>query len=129
MKYLFFSLLAMGQAHAEEITIHSTSIYMIILLLILALIITSAFFVQKCKSKEELLNAKQAEFKALKVGKAQEDKESLQKRQAVEKEIIALNYTISDLERQLQEGTKNQVVSKLESLRQQRQAKPKGDAS
>ena len=129
MKYLFLSLLLMAQAHASEVTIHTTSIYMIILLLILALIITSAFFVHKCKQKEELLNAKQAEFKALKVGKAQEDKEALEKRQAVEKEIIALNYTISDLERQLQEGTKNQVVSKLEALRQQRQPRPKGDVS
>lgn len=37
-----------------------------------------------------------------------------------EKEIIALNHTIEQLELKLREGTKNQVVAKIEALQTQR---------
>lgn len=121
MKYLLLSLLSIRAVNASEITIHSTSIYMIIFFLILLSIIIYAFFRNKCEKQDEIMKEKIEKIKDLKMQKREAEKEAVNKKQAVEKEIILLNHTISDLERQLKEGSKNQIVAKIEALQQKRQ--------
>lgn len=120
MKILLLSLLTLCTAHAEEITIHPTSIYMIMFFLIMMLIITYAYFVNKCEKSQKMIKDKDEKIKVLEAAKIVDEKESLIKQQDVEKEITTLKHTISDLERHIKEGTKNQVVAKLEALQKKR---------
>jgi len=121
MKYLLLSLLTIYTAQAEEITIHPTSIYMIIFFLVLSVIIIYAYFIHKCDKQAKVLKEKTQKIETLETQKIEADKEGLTQKQAVEKEIIELNHTISDLQRQIKEGTKNQIVAKIEALEQKRQ--------
>jgi Tfp pilus assembly protein PilO len=121
MKYLLLSLLTLSSVNAAEITIHSTSVYMIMLFLVLALIIMFAYFNNKCEKYEKTIKEQKEKIKAFEKQNIADDKETLIKQQAVEKEIILLNHTISDLERQLKEGSKHQIVAKIEALQQKRQ--------
>jgi len=121
MKYLLLSLLTLGSAQAAEITIHSTSIYMIIFFLLLALIIMFAFFNNKCEKQAKIIKENQAKIKTFEAQTITDEKEAIMKQQAVEKEMILLNHTISDLERKLKEGSKHQIVAKIEALKEKRQ--------
>ncbi len=123
MKYLLLSLLTVISANAAEIAIHSTSIYIIIFFLILLLIATYAFFKKKCEKQVETINSKQEEIETLKQQITANEKEMVDRKNTVEKEIIQLNHQISNLERELKEGTKNQIVAEIEALRQKRNNK------
>jgi len=121
MKYLLLSLFTIGSANAAEITIHSTSIYMIMFFLILALIIMYAFFYNKCEKQTKTLKEKKEIIKSFEQQKVLSEKKMLNNQQTVEKEILSLNHDISDLKRQLKEGSKHQIVAKIEALQQKRQ--------
>ena len=124
MKYLLLTLLSIHTLHANntaEVTIHSSSVYLIMLFLLLALIVTYAFFINKCNDKQKLLEEKDANITTLKKQERENETASLKKNQEIEKEILSLQHTIADLERKIQEGTKNQVVAKIEALQRKRQ--------
>ena len=122
MKYLFFTLLFANTAYADEISIHSTSLYLIILFLCLALMISYAFYIYKATQRDERSKKQEKKIANLQKKKLENKNEYLQHIQKMEKEISNLKHTIVDLERQIQEGTKNQVVSKLEALQKKRQS-------
>ena len=122
MKYLFFTLLFANTAYAAEISIHSTSLYLIILFLCLALMISYAFYIYKATQRDERSKKQEKKIANLQKKKLENKNEYLQHIQKMEKEISNLKHTIVDLERQIQEGTKNQVVSKLEALQKKRQS-------
>ena len=124
MKYLLLTLLSIHTLHAKntaEVTIHSSSIYLIMLFLLLALIVTYAFFVHKCDKKQKLLKEKDANIATFEKQERKNETASLKKDKEIEKEILTLQHTIADLERNIQEGTKNQVVAKIEALQKKRQ--------
>ncbi|SFV70772.1 hypothetical protein MNB_SV-3-467 [hydrothermal vent metagenome] len=89
--------------------------------MILTLIITFAFFLNKCSKKKKLLEELEQNLSTLQKQKREDETALLKKEQGVEKEILALQHTITDLERKIQEGTKNQVVAKIEALEKKRQ--------
>ena len=124
MKYLLLTLLSIHTLHAKntaEVTIHSSSIYLIMLFLLLALIVSYAFFIYKCDKKQKLLEEKDANIATFEKQERENETTSLKKDKEVEKEILTLQHTIADLERNIQEGTKNQVVAKIEALQKKRQ--------
>ena len=124
MKYLLFTLLSIHTLYAKntaEVTIHSSSIYLIMLFLLLALIVTYAFFINKCDKKQKLLEEKEENIATFEKQERENETTSLKKDKEIEKEILTLQHTIADLERKIQEGTKNQVVAKIEALQKKRQ--------
>ena len=124
MKYLLLILFSIHIAHAKntaEVTIHSSSIYLIMLFLLLALIITYAFFINKCDKKKKFIEEKDEKIATYEKQERENETSSLKKDKEVEKEILTLQHTIANLERKIQEGTKNQVVAKIEALQKKRQ--------
>jgi len=123
MKYLLLTLLSIHTLQAKntaEVTIHSSSIYLIMLFLLLALIVTSAFFINKCDKKQKLLEEKEENIATFEKQERENETTSLKKDKEIEIEILALQHTIADLEHKIQEGTKNQVVAKIEALEKKR---------
>lgn len=124
MKYLLLSLLSIHTLYASnsaEVTIHSASVYLIMLFLMLALMVTYAYFLYKCNKQQKIIETKEAQITHYE--KQQRDTETslFKKDKEIEKEIFTLKHTIADLERKIQEGTKNQVVAKIEALEKKRQ--------
>jgi len=124
MRYLLLTLIAIDTVHAAEKPMNNSALYLTILFLILFIISTYAFYVRKCDKKNTLLQEKEKDIIALHQHHAMQEKESFQKESQKEKEILSLNHTIADLERKLQEGTKNQVVAKIETLQKKRKKAP-----
>lgn len=123
MKYLLFMLITIHMLYANntgEVTVHSSTIYLIMLFLVLALIVTYAFFINKCEKQQKQLNAKEKLIASLSKEEREKATATLKKEQEHEKEILILQHTIADLERNIQEGTKNQVVAKIEALQKKR---------
>ena len=124
MKYLLLTLLSIHTLYANnttaEVTIHSSSVYLIMLFLGLALIVSYAFFVHKCNKLQKLIEEKEGKIATFKKQEREDEIASLNKDKEVEKEILVLNHTIENLQRQMQEGTKNQVVLKIEELEKKR---------
>ena len=124
MKYLLLTLLSIHTLHAKEtaeVTIHTSSIYLIMLFLLLALIVTYAFFIHKCEKQQKILKSKDEKILMMENTEREKETAALKKEQEVQKEILMLQHTIADLERKMQEGTKNQVVAKIEALEKKRQ--------
>ena len=124
MKYLLLILLSLHTLYANEsdaVTIHSSSVYLVMLFLLLALMITYAYFIYKCKKTAKIIEEKEAQLTRLTKKEQEQEKSKVQKDQETEQEIVALKHTIADLERNIQEGTKNQVVAKIEALEKKRQ--------
>ncbi len=123
MRHLLLALLLIHTANAGEKAMQNTSLYLSIFFLILFIVSIYAFYVNKCNQKNILLQEKEKEIIALHQRYAEQEKEYFTKESEREKEILSLNHTIENMERKLQEGTKNQVVAKIESLQKKRQNK------
>ncbi|SFV56645.1 hypothetical protein MNB_SV-8-193 [hydrothermal vent metagenome] len=123
MRHLLLALLLIQTANAGEKAMQNTSLYLSIFFLILFIVSIYAFYVNKCNQKNILLQEKEKEIIALHQRHAEQEKEYFTKESEREKEILSLNHTIENMERKLQEGTKNQVVAKIESLQKKRQNK------
>jgi len=121
MRHLLLTLLIIYTANAGEKAVQNTSLYLAMFFLILFIVSIYAFYVNKCNQKNSLLQKKEKEIIALHQRNAEQEREYLTKKSEKEKEILSLNHTITDLERKLQEGTKNQVVAKIEALQKKRQ--------
>jgi len=127
MKYLLLTLLSLHTLYAnnvnnaDAVTIHSSSVYLIMLFLVLALMISYAFFIHKCNKIQKIIEEKDKELSNYDKKEREDELLALNRNQEVEKEILALQHTIADLERHIQEGTKNQVVLKIEALQKKRQ--------
>ncbi len=123
MRHLLLALLLIHTANAGEKAMQNTSLYLSIFFLILFIVSIYAFYVNKCNQKNILLQEKEKEIIVLHQRHAEQEKEYFTKESEREKEILSLNHTIENMERKLQEGTKNQVVAKIESLQKKRQNK------
>lgn len=124
MKYILLTLLSIHTLYANEsdaVTIHSSSVYLIMLFLLFALMITYAYFLFKCNKQKKTIEAKEAKIASFEKQLREDESTLFKKDKEVEQEIFTLKHTISDLERKMQEGTKNQVVAKIEALEKKRQ--------
>jgi len=91
----------------------------VFILLVLAFLLKRS---QKAlKENQILLNEKDEKIKWLRQISAENDYRQTSKIQDMEKKILELTYTIDKLEQKAKEGTKNQVVSKIEELQSKRE--------
>jgi rubrerythrin len=74
------------------------------------------------RSKDrKLLQEKEEKIVWLTRSNAENEQRHTQREQELEKEILKQAHTIETLELRMKEGTKNQVVSKIEELQNRRQ--------
>jgi ABC-type transport system involved in cytochrome bd biosynthesis fused ATPase/permease subunit len=76
---------------------------------------------QKRKSDTAILEEKEEKITWLRRIGAENEHRRTTKIQELEKQIVEQNHTIDKLEQKLREGTKNQVVAKLEALQRKRE--------
>lgn len=129
MKPLFMLFLLVHSLQAVEIPdmykMYQTPLYMMyggILFLFLFLLAMLLFLVKKNKKNRLLLEEKEEKIKWLRKIHAENEHRYTQREQEMEKEILKQTHTIESLELKLKEGTRNQVVSKIEELQNRRQA-------
>lgn len=115
-------LLFVHVAQAAEAPIYQTSLYTgtVFLFLLLAGIIV--VLMMKRTKDRQLLQEKEEKIVQLIRQNAENEQHHMQREQEMEKEILTLTHTIENLELRLKEGTKNQVVTKIEELQNKRQA-------
>jgi hypothetical protein len=75
---------------------------------------------KKSSQDKELLKEKESKITWLRQIHAENEQKHLKTVKELEKEILKLTHSIEKLELQLAEGTKNQVVQKIESLQKKR---------
>jgi len=122
MKHLLMLFLVVHTVQAAETPIYQTSLYTgtVSLFLLLAGI---SFVLMRGRAKDKkLLREKEEKILWLNQNNTENEQRHLQREQELEKEILKQAHTIENLELKLKEGTKNQVVSKIEELQKKRQA-------
>jgi len=121
MKYLLIPFLLFSTAQAVEIPLYQTSLYTGVAALFLILVTTVFVLMRKCAQEKKRLAEKEEKIVWQRQINAQNEHRHIQREQEMEKEILRLNHTIETLEIELKEGTKNQVVNKIEALQRKRQ--------
>jgi len=121
MKHILMLLFVVHTVQAAEAPIYQTSLYTgtVFLFLLLAGII--AVLMTKRSKDGKLLQEKEEKIVWLTRSNAENEQRHIQREQELEKEILKQAHTIETLELRLKEGTKNQVVSKIEELQNRRQ--------
>jgi F420-0:gamma-glutamyl ligase-like protein len=120
MKYIVVFLFFIQTVATAQSSVYETSLYtgtVAFFLLMLAIILVQ---MRKGSKERALLSEKEEKITWLRHVHAENEQRHLQKIQEMEKENLKLQHTIENLERKLQEGTKNQVVSKIEELQSRR---------
>jgi uncharacterized membrane protein YgaE (UPF0421/DUF939 family) len=119
------TILGSGVLFAEglERRIEGNEAYIAIGLVFALLVFAVLFFVRSSEAKRLRTQLKEKEEKVewLRRIKGENEYRLNQRIQELEKQTTELQHTIEDLERRLREGTKNQVVAKLEALQRKRE--------
>ena len=97
-------------------------IFMLMIFLILVFLFLSVRCKLSDKTNKKILAEKEEKIHFLRQINIENESRKIHKEHEVEKEILSLNHTIKNLEQQAKEGTKNQVVAKIEA-QQSRRAK------
>lgn len=121
MKYLLMILLSLHTVQASQTSLYETSLYtgtVFLFLLLLGIIIV---LMRNSSKNKQLLQEKEEKVTWLRQIHAENEHRHMQKEQEMEKEILKLTHSIENLELRLKEGTKNQVVEKIEELQNKRQ--------
>ena len=122
MKYLLIFLFMLQSLNAGDISAYETSLYtgtLFLFLLMLSIIIVQ---MRRGSADKEALKEKASKIDWLRQVRVEDQQRHTKEIQALEKEILTLTHTIERLEMKLAEGTKNQVVEKIEALEKKRQA-------
>jgi len=123
VKFILILCAFLNIVHASSESLYQTSLYTGTLFFFLLLAIIALILYKKHSKDQKLLEEKEEKITWLRQVHAENEHRYLKKEQETETEILSLKHTISDLERKLQEGTKNQVVAKIEALQKKRQNK------
>ena len=116
---------AMSAAFAEEkafLDTYQKEIALTALAIAILLIVLFVAQRKELKEAEALIKEKDEKIAWLRQIHAQNEHRLTQKIQELEKESMQQNHKIDKLETKLKEGTKNQVVAKIEELRAKREA-------
>lgn len=100
--------------------IYLVSLALLVLIPYLILLFLVVKYKKAFEKSEASLKEKEEKIKYLRQTHAEYEYKKTEDDHSHEKEIIALNHTIEQLELKLSEGTKNQVVAKIEALQNQR---------
>lgn len=96
-----------------------------IILIALFMFIVLLYFVTKykksIKKQQTIINEQKEKIKWLRQTFAENEQRFTKTEHELEKKILQLNNNIQNLEEQAKNGTKNQVVSKLEALQNKRE--------
>jgi uncharacterized membrane protein len=122
MKYLFTVLLFLNTAQAAQLSIYEVSLYSGAVFIFLLLLTMTIVSMKKRSKDKQLLKEKDEKITWLRQIYAEKEHKHLRKVQEMEKEILKLTHSSENLKLRLKEGTKNQVVSKIEELQNRRQA-------
>ena len=120
MKFSLITLLGAVTLNAAQSGVYQTSLYTGTLFLFLLLLGIVLVQMRRASQDRKLLMQKEEKLERIREQCAQKEQLLLSQIQELEKEKIELNFTIESLQVKLKEGTKNQVVSKLEALRRAR---------
>ncbi len=120
MKYLLLLMLTYHTAQAAAST-YETSLYTGTVFLFLLLLGISIIQMRKSAQDKVLLAEKEEKITWLRQIHAEHEQSHLHKEKELEKEILRLTHANENLELKLKEGTKNQVVNKIEELQAKRQ--------
>jgi len=123
MKYILFTFFTTYIVNAADLFIHDSSLFLSIIFLIFAIMVFYAFYLHKCKQKDKIIEDQAKKIQKMHAYTNTDEKEKLKKDAQIQQDILSLKHTIETLERQLQEGTKNQVVAKIEALQKKRQSR------
>jgi len=114
-------MLSYHTVQAAQTSVYETSLYtgtVFLFLLLLAIVLVQ---LRKGTQDKALLVEKEEKITWLHQVHAEQEQSHLKKEKELEKEILQLTHTNENLELRLKEGTKNQVVSKIEELQSKRQ--------
>ena len=121
MKYLLILFLSYITLQAAQTSIYETSLYTGTVFLFLLLLAIALIQMRKGSQDKLLLQEKEEKIISLSNVCAEKERSHLQKELALEKEILQLTHSNENLALRLKEGTKNQVVNKIEELQNKRQ--------
>jgi len=121
LKYLLILFFSFYTAEAAQTSIYETSLYTGTVFLFLLLLAIAIIQMRKGSQDKLLLQEKEEKIISLSNVYAEKEQNYLQKELALEKEILKLTHSNENLELRLKEGTKNQVVNKIEELQNKRQ--------
>jgi len=102
-------------------TTYETSLYTGTVFLFLVLAAIVLVLMRKNAQLKKLLAEKEEKITWLRQIHAEHEQSHLHKEKELEKEILRLTHANENLEVKLKEGTKNQVVNKIEELQNKRQ--------
>ena len=122
MRSLMTLGLLFAVAEAKTGSSYETSLYtgtLAFFILMLAIIIVQ---MRRGSEDKKLLQEKDEKITWLRQVHAENEHRKNKQIQELEKEIMTQRHAIDQLEMKLQEGTKNQVVSKIEALQNERKA-------
>ena len=121
MKYLLIFFFSFHTLHATQSSTYETSLYTGTLFLFLLLGAIALVQMRRASQDKLLLQDKEEKILVMSKVYAEKEQEHLHKELALEKEILKLTHSNESLELKLKEGTKNQVVTKIEELQNKRQ--------
>jgi len=121
LKYLLIFILSYHTVQAAQTSVYETSLYTGTVFLFLLLLAIALVQMRKGTQDKALLAEKEEKITRLHQIHAEQEQSHLQKEKELEKEILQLTHNNENLELRLKEGTKNQVVSKIEELQNKRQ--------
>jgi hypothetical protein len=123
--FLLMSSIIEASTGSEEIItlpkIYILSIGLIIVFIMLVLIFSLSKQKRAMREKNNLISEHEEKIKFLRKINAENDYKYTQKEHANEKAVLEFKHTITILEEKINDGTKNQVVAKLEALRNKRE--------
>jgi hypothetical protein len=102
-------------------TTYETSLYTGTVFLFLLLLAITIVQMRKSSQDKVLLAEKEEKITWLRQIHAEHEHAHLEKEKTLESEILKLTHANENLELKLKEGTKNQVVTKIEELQNKRQ--------
>ena len=124
---LFLLMSSMLEASIEnENTITFPKLYFVsigLVILFVMLILIVSFFKQRntVKHNNELIIEQEDKIKFLRQTHAEYEYKQTEKEHANEKTFLEFQHTITNLEEKIKDGTKNQVVAKLEACKSKRE--------
>lgn len=124
---LFLVLSSMLEASVENdniITLPKIYVVSIGLVILFAMLVLTVGFLRQRKTikhNEELLKEYEEKIKFLRKTHAEYEYKQTEKNHANEKSFLELEHTITILEEKINDGTKNQVVAKLETCKNKRE--------
>jgi len=120
-----FTLFGLESLFASDLSQIHISLGNIILIVTAVIIVVLLFMLflsnKKAKALQEVIKEKDEKIQWLRKVFAQKETNLNKTVRELENNVNELNHTIDSLEQKLKEGTKNQVVAKLESLERKRE--------